>query len=269
MVSPTSRRKAAEHLMKECSRVRSCRVVGLSRSTSRRAVRERNPELAQRVLEIAHKYPRFGFRRVHAMLGGVNIKAVHRIWKKHGLSLKTRKRRRLKVEQRPLILASCPNEVWCLDFAHERLQNGRTVRILGVLDCFTRENLLLKAGASFPSFDVRRELEWLFLVHGRPQMLISDNGPEFRALKTDVEHSFIQPGKPWQNGYIESFFGKLRDELLSCELFGCGSELQARLDEFQEYYNTERPHLGLAGQTPAGFKEGLFKTTNKEAILSN
>jgi len=202
------------------------------------------------------------------MLDGVNIKAVHRIWKKHGLALKTRKRRRLKVEKTCLKHLSAPHQAWAMDFVYERLSNGRMVRILGVLDCFTRENLLLKARPSFPASEVARELEWLYLVHGRPQMLISDNGPEFRALKTEARHSFIQPGKPWQNGYIESFFGKLRDELLSCELFDCGSQLQTKLDEFQEYYNSERPHLGLGGQTPAQFKERLFDTTNDE-ILTN
>lgn len=267
MVSPTSRRRAVEHLMeKECSRVRSCLVVGLARSTSRTKRKERNERLSEQVLGLAAKYPRFGFRRVHAMLDGVNIKAVHRIWKKHGLSQRTRKRRRLKVEKSCLQNVTAPNQAWALDFVHERLSNGRTVRILGVLDCFTRENLLLKASPSFPACEVARELEWLFLVHGHPQRLISDNGPEFRALKTDVERSFIQPGKPWQNGYIESFFGKLRDELLSCELFDCGSELQTKLSEFQEYYNTERPHLGLSGQTPARFKERLFETTNDEIL---
>ena len=112
-----------------------------------------------------------------------------------------------------------PNEAWCLDFAYERVENGRQARILGVLDCFTRENLLLRARPNFPAFQVQEGLEWLFLIHGKPQRIISDNGPEFRALQLSVEHEFIQPGKPWQNGYIESFIGKLRDELLSCDRF--------------------------------------------------
>ena len=150
-----------------------------------------------------------------------------------------------------------------MDFAHEQLENGRHARILGVLDCFTRENLLLKARPSFPAFQVQEELEWLFLVHGKPQRLVSDNGPEFRALSLPIAQAFIQPGKPWQNGYIESFFGKLRDELLSCETFGCGSELQSALDNFQEHYNNKRPHLGLGGLTPAKFKKGLLTQTTK------
>lgn len=135
---------------------------------------------------------------------------------------------------------------------------------------FTRENLLFRARPSFPSFQVQEELEWLFLVHGRPERIVSDNGPEFRALQVSVDQTFIQPGKPWQNGYIESFFGKLRDELLSCEFFGCGSELQVALNDFQEHCNNNRPHLGLGGLTPARFKQRLLTQVERnqpEAIL--
>ena len=107
---------------------------------------------------------------------------------------------------------------------------------------------------------VEKELEWLFLVSGKQQKIVSDNGPEFRAmtLPEGVESRFIQPGKPWQNGYIESFFGKLRDELLSCELFARGSELQVALNDFQDHYNNHRPHLGLGGWTPVNFRKGLL-----------
>ena len=113
---------------------------------------------------------------------------------------------------------------------------------------------------------MEKELEWLFLVSGKPQKIVSDNGPEFRAmtLPEGVESRFIQPGKPWQNGYIESFFGKLRDELLSCELFARGSELQVALNDFQDHYNNHRPHLGLGALTPVNFRKGLL-ATNPEA----
>lgn len=270
MVSPATRRRAANHLVVcKYSRVRACRVVGLSRSSSRRVPKQRNPELREQVLAIASANPRFGFRRVHFRLPGVNIKAVHRIWKAEGLLVKRRPRKRLKVARTEQTLLTGPNQAWCLDFACQRLENGRQARILGVLDCFTRENLLLKARPSFPAFQVQEELEWLFLVHGTPNRLVSDNGPEFRALQLATEQAFIQPGKPWQNGFIESFFGKLRDELLSYNFFGCGSELQSALNDFQEYYNNERPHLGLGGLTPLGFKESLtlLEHNDKEAIL--
>jgi putative transposase len=270
MVSPASRRRAVNHLlMSGFTRVCSCRVAGLSRSSSRTAPKERNPELRLKVLELAGANPRYGFRRVHALLDGVNLKAVHRIWKVEGLRVRRKPRRRIRVVRQEQPALSAANQAWCVDFAHERLENGRQARILGILDCFTRENLLLKARPSYPSFQVQEELEWLFLVHGRPQRLLSDNGPEFRALTLSVEQDFIQPGKPWQNGYIESFFGKLRDELLSCGSYGCGSELQSALDDFQEHYNNQRPHLGLGGLTPARFKMGLLTHTDQkqEAIL--
>ena len=266
MVSPSARRRAMGHLLAiGRPRVRACRVAGLSRSVSRTWPKERNPELRASVLELAAAHPRYGFRRVHALLQGVNLKAVHRIWTAEGLRLRRRPRRRLKVEREAQPMPTAAGQTWCLDFACERLESGRSARILGVLDCFTRENLLLKARHSFPAFQVQEELEWLFLVHGRPGRIVSDNGPEFRALQLSVEHSFIQPGKPWQNGYIESFFGKLRDELLSCERFASGGDLQAALDDFQEHYNNQRPHLGLGGSTPARFKERSHMRQNEEA----
>ena len=271
MVSPSSRRRTVNHLLGAgFTRAKSCRVAGLSRSSSRRPLKERNAQLREKVVELAATNPRYGFRRVHALIPGVNLKAVHRIWKAEGLRVRRRPRKRLKVERKPQPKLTTANQSWCIDFAHERLENGRQARILGVLDCFTRENLLLKARASFPSFQVQEELEWLFLIHGRPQRLVSDNGPEFRALQVSVDQTFIQPGKPWQNGYIESFFGKLRDELLSCEYFTGGAELQSALDDFQEHYNNQRPHLGLGGLSPMRFKQRLQTQTyqnEQEAIL--
>jgi transposase InsO family protein len=192
----------------------------------------------------------------------VNIKAVHRIWKEEGLRLNRRKRRRFKVAAQPRFELTAPNQAWCLDFCHDRLENGRCFRILAVLDCFTRELLLLKAAVHFPSSAVQRELEWLFLVHGKPQRLVSDNGPEFQALKLPegTQAAFIQPGSPWQNGHVESFFDKLRDELLNRELFESGAELQAHLDEHLEFYNHLRPHRSLQGLAPASFKARTSST---------
>jgi putative transposase len=267
MVSLASKRRVVTHLVERgVSRSRACKSVNLGRSSSRIAPGERNPELRAKVLELAAKNPRYGFRRVHALLAGVNIKAVHRIWKSEGLRLKRKPRKRLKVASSPGLELTAPNQAWCMDFVHERLENGRAVRILAVLDCFTRECLCLRAAPSFPSFAVTRELEFLFLVHGSPERLISDNGPEFRALKLDM-HSFIQPGKPWQNGLVESFNGKLRDEVLNAHLFTTGKEVQFHLDEYLHHYNNHRPHLGLKGLTPAKFKEGLTTKQTKEETL--
>ncbi len=267
MVSPASKRRGVNHLLKlGFPRVCACRVLRFSAPSSRYVPKERNPELRAKVLELAGKHPRYGFRRVHALLTGVNIKAVHRIWKEEGLRLKRKPRKRLKVTKQPEVQLTAPGQAWCMDFVHERLENGRQVRILAVLDCFTRECLCLRAAPSFPAFKVKEELEFLFLLHGKPEKLVSDNGPEFRAMNLDIHH-FIQPGKPWQNGFIESFNGKLRDELLNLELFTTGKEVQVHLDEFHDHYNNHRPHLGLGGLTPAQFKEGLTTKQQKEAIL--
>src|SRR5262249_48609455 len=127
------------------------------RTISRKAPSERNPALRERILELSRTHPRFGFRRIHALLPGVNIKAVHRIWKQEGLRLSRRVRKRLRVVRQPQAELSGPNQAWCMDFVHDRLENGRQVRILAVLDCFTRECLLLRAGAQFPSSAVERE----------------------------------------------------------------------------------------------------------------
>jgi len=270
MVSPDGRRRGVFHLLERgFSRTCACRVCRISRPASRHVSKDRSPGLRERVLEIAKANPRYGFRRVHALLPGVNLKAVHRIWKQEGLGVRHRKRRKLVVPKTQGPVLTKANQAWSIDFCHERLENGRQVRILGVLDCFTRECLLLKAAPSYPAFQVENELGWLCLIHGKPEAIVSDNGAEFRAttLPEGVSNRFIQPGKPWQNGYIESFFGKLRDELLSCELFMRGSELQAALDDFVDHYNNHRPHLGLGGLTPAMFKSRSQATQLEMAIL--
>lgn len=271
MVSPRSRRRAVCFLTgRGFPRTCACRVCELSRAASRHVPKERSPGLKEKVLELARANPRYGFRRVHALLPGVNLKAVHRVWRLEGLALRHKRQRRLIVPKGEGLNLTGPGQAWCLDFCFQRLENGRHARILGVLDCFTRECHLLKAASSFPSFAVERELDWLFLVHGKPKAIVSDNGPEFRAmtLPEGVANRFIQPGKPWQNGYIESFFGKLRDELLSFEIFNRGSELQAALEDFQDHYNNHRPHLGLGGLTPASFKKGLTTTRETEILYS-
>jgi len=264
MVSLAQKKRVVVALLaRGFSRLRSCRVAALSRSASRTERKEPNPELREKVMQLARIHPRYGFRRVHALLPGANLKAVHRIWKVEGLRLSRKVRRKLRIQREPAQMLTAPLQSWCMDFASVRLENGRQARILAVLDCFTRELLLLKAAASFPAFQVQSELEWLFLVHGKPTRVVSDNGPEFRALclPGGVKAAFIQPGKPWQNGHVESFFDKLRDERLRGAIFSCGAELQETLDEFHDHYNHHRPHRSLGLQTPATFKKGL---TTKE-----
>ncbi len=270
MVTPAARKRACATLLKAgCSRVRSCRVVEISRAASRYVCKERNPELRGKVLELVREHPRFGFHRIHLLLPGTSLKAVRRIWRAEGLKLRRKVRRRLRVASKPRFDLSAFGDAWCMDFCHETLENGRRVRILAVLDCFTRQCLLLKSAAHFPSSSVQKELDWLFLVHDCPRRIVSDNGPEFRAvsLPDGVEAAYIQPGSPWQNGHVESFFDKLRDEVLNSELFESNAELQSHLDDHFEFYNNRRPHRSLNGLAPSAFAEWQ-STTLKEEILT-
>jgi putative transposase len=165
--------------------------------------------------------------------------------------------------------------VWSIDFASEWLENRRQARIVGILDVTTRENLLLKARPSIRSCHLVKELKWLFLIHGKPKKIRFDNGPEFRSTKLTsflqeqgVEAGFIEPGSPWQNGHIESFFGKLRDELLNMEIFPTGADLNAHLDDFSDHYNNRRPHSALGGLNPATYKEKIKIKMEAEALTS-
>lgn len=275
MVSLASRRKVSLHLMDRGFSVRlSSRVCGRSRGALRRLPKDRNHELRLQVLELSEKHPRYGSPRIWRLLRSmgvlVNRKAVERIWREEGLSLRTRTRKKLKRDRPNISRPAHASEVWSMDFVHERLENGRQVRILGVLDAFTRECLLLKAAPCYRSSDVKRDLEWLFLLLGKPERIRTDNGPEFCALSlpASVHHDFIQPGSPWQNGHIESFFGKLRDELLSCELFTSGAELQECLDEFQSHYNNHRPHSALGGLPPSQFAKRIDSGIIQEATIA-
>ncbi len=183
MVSPAMRRRAFHHLQeKGVSRRLACKVVGLSRNASRRVRAERRPELRAEILKLAEDNPRYGFRRIHMLLKeGVNLKAVHRIWREEGLGLTTRKRKRIQVKAESQPAPTKFGEVWSIDFASEWLENRRQARIVGIIDVATRENLLLKAQPSIRAHHLVKELAWLFLVHGRPKKIRFDNGPEFRS----------------------------------------------------------------------------------------
>jgi putative transposase len=272
MVSPEAKRRAlGPLLLKGVSRRMGCKVVGLSRVASRHERKDRRPDLRTEIHQLAEANPRYGYRRIHDLLGpGINLKAVHRIWRQEGLCLTTRKRRRVQVERDAAPPPTKFGEVWSIDFASQWLENRRQARIVGILDVATRENLLLKARPSIRAGHLVSELAWLFMVHGKPQKIRFDNGPEFRSKavarflsKHGVVAGFVEPGSPWQNGHIESFFGKLRDELLNMEIFPTGADLNAHLLDFQAHYNNRRPHSALAGLTPASYKNMI--TISKEA----
>jgi transposase InsO family protein len=222
--------------------------------------------LTERVVELASRYGRYGYRRITALLQGegwrVNHKRVERLWRREGLKVPARqpKRGRLWLND-----GSClrlkpefPNHVWSYDFMLERTHDGRAFRILNVIDEYTRESLAVKVERHLDHEDVQECLTDLFCERGVPVHLRSDNGPEFiaNALRDwlnqlSVKPLFIEPGSPWENGYVESFNGKMRDELLNREIFYTLKEAQILIEHWRKDYNTIRPHSALGYRPPA------------------
>jgi transposase InsO family protein len=229
---------------------------------------ERDRPLVQRMHTLARRHPRFGYRRIAALLrqeGWAASKArVHRLWRTAGLQVpqKKRKRRRLGTSENGSLRlrAVRPNHVWSYDFLFDTTESGRTLKLMPILDEYTRECLVLDVSTSITSTDVLRRLDGLFAERGMPAHIRSDNGPEFIAeavrdhLRTlHVETRYIEPGAPWQNAYIESFNGKLRDELLEREVFATVLEAQVLTEHWRRTYNERRPHSALDYLTPAAF----------------
>lgn len=221
-----------------------------------------------RLLQIAQEHPRYGYRRAWAILRdegwAVNKKRVHRLWREAGLQVPQRARKRRRVgsgEHSTVRLApQHPNHVWSYDFVFDQTEDGRPLKLLAVLDEYTRECLALVVGRSLTSRHVIETLDRLIRERGAPAFVRSDNGPEFiaqrvgaylLAAESDAKH--IDPGAPWQNGYTESFNGKLRDELLSQELFGSLAEARVLAERWRRHYNEERPHSALRYLAPAAF----------------
>ena len=279
-MSPERRRRTVEVVRnrlgpQQVSERRICRVLGQSRSTQR--YHRRKPDDDRRLIDELHRwvewYPRFGSERVHQMLLGtgwrVNFKRVHRLWKQEHFQVpgKQRKRRRLPgqsahgcVRHRALYR----NHVWSYDFLSDRTEDGRQLKLLVVIDEFTRECLAAEVGRTFTARDVMLTLQYLFAVRGTPEHVRSDNGPEFIAKELQrwleraaVRTLYIQKASPWENGYVESFNGKLRDELLNRELFLSVPEARYVLDEWRQEYNHRRPHGSLNWQTPAAYAAKL------------
>lgn len=250
--------------------------MGLSRNNQTSAKRDIETEaLRRRILELAAKHNRFGYRRIHGILTRqegwqVNEKRVHRLWKQESLQVKKRKHRR-KRKQNMLVLipqqAKSPNHVWTVDFVHDTLASGRGIRLLSVVDEFTRECLAIRVEYSLKSEDVRMTLEILFKDYGRPLYLRSDNGSEFVAncLQNWLKQQgtmplLIDPGSPWQNGKCESFNGRFRDECLSAEWWGSLREAQNVIEMWRDHYNTQRPHSALDYWTPHQFAAAWYST---------
>ena len=248
---------------------RACNVLGQARTTQRRrpALSSDEKRLTEEIIALASRYGRYGYRRITALLNnehgwGVNHKRVQRIWRKEGLKVpkKQPKRGRLWLNNGSCIRLRPEHKdhVWSYDFMVDRTANGRAFRILNIIDEFTRECLSIKVNRKISSQDVIDELFNLFIFRSIPAHIRSDNGTEFTARavrkwlnKLGIKTLFIEPGSPWENGYVESFNGKLRDELLNWEIFYTLTEAKVLIEQWRKEYNQVRPHSALKYQPPA------------------
>lgn len=268
MVKAASRREAARYLQQssKVSERHAGRVLSLSNSSlrycSRRACTE---ELRQRLRELAHERPRYGYQRLWVLLRRegwrVNHKRVYRLYCEEGLKLRKRRRRgRAQVERVPLPQPMKAGERYSMDFMRDTLADGRVFRTLNIVDDYTRECVAIEVDTSLPGERVVRVLERLAAIGRQPLHIVVDNGPEFTSRAVDqwaarrgVSLRFIDPGKPIQNAYIESFNGKFRDECLSQHWFISLEEARHVTEEWRIDYNELRPHRSLQQQTPAEF----------------
>jgi len=270
-VTVEARRAVVEHLQQEhgLSQRRSCRLSAAPRSSCRYVRRRAEPVgLRQRLIELAAQRPRFGYPRLAVLLRregrAVNRKLVWRLYREEGLALRRRRKKRLAVPRRPLPVPTRCDDTWSLDFIHDRLSSGRSFRTLTIVDDFTRECPALEVDTSLSGVRVVAVLERLWQQGRRPRRLRLDNGTELTSLALDgwahrrgVELHFIDPGKPSQNGFIESFNGKLRDECLDMHVFASLREAQVLIEAWRRDYNTCRQNESLGWRTPSEYAAAL------------
>ncbi len=252
----------------DVSERRACKVLGQPRAVQRYLPRRRDDEdeLTGRIVEYAGVYGRYGTRRITALMRNdgmhVNHKRVERIWKREGLKVprKQPKRGRLGLNDGSCVRlgAQHKDHVWAYDFVQDVTHDGRPFRMLTIVDEYTRECLAIDVARNIRSDDVLQHISWLMATRGVPMYIRSDNGPEFTANavrdwlgKVGVQTLFIEPGSPWENGYCESFNGKLRDELLNGEIFYTLQEAKVLIERWRVHYNTVRPHSSLGYRPPA------------------
>ena len=265
MVTPVAEREAVAHLMAGhgMSERRAYRVLGCCRMTARyQTVRVDDVDLCEGMKALAHKRRRFGYRRLHVLLRRegheVNHKRLFRMYREEKLHVRrTGGRKRAIGTRAPMLVPMAPNQQWSLDFVSDQLTDGRRFRALTVVDNCTRECLALIADTSLSGARVARELAAIIQRRGKPMMIISDNGTEFTSNailafvdKRKVDWHYIAPGKPTQNAFIESFNGRLRDELLNETLFPSLAHARATPADWRDDYNIDRPHSSIGWQTP-------------------
>ena len=245
-----------------------CRALGLARSSFYRCGKEsvESRRVRHEIVRLSGEHPRYGYRRITVLLRRegfeVNAKRVQRIRREEGLSVSKRQRRmkRLGVSTAVRQRAGTVNEVWRWDFVEDQTENGTRFRILSLIDEYSRRCLAVHVAWSIRAVNVITVVEAAIERHGRPRHLRSDNGPEFIAYaiqdwlkQNGIKTIYIKPGSPWENGHIESFHDKLRDECLNRELFGSLLEAQIILEQWRNEYNDQRPHSSLGYQTPSEY----------------
>ena len=283
MVSPHAKRAGVRYLMtdRKYSQRQACALVRVARSSARyqSRIKPQEVELIAGIRQLANRHQAYGCPRITALLRregcSVNHKRVHRLWKLEGLQLPRRKPRKQRRGPKVEVVhqAEYYNHVWSYDFLEDRTESGNKLRIPSVLDEYTRECLEIRVERSIAAVKVIDTLEWLALVRGLPDYIRSDNGPEFVAktirqwLKDNhCQTIYIKPGSPWENPYIESFNGKLREECLNRYAFANGREAQEITAGWREEYNRYRPHSSLGYQTPEEFANSIVRPLD---ILDN
>lgn len=278
--------KAAIGQMKQeyaFSERRACGLVMMAVSTYRYESSRSDEPLRTQLVQLAREKPRFGYRRLHVLLRRtgerVNHKRLHRIYCEAGLMIRRKKRKHCVREGKPLLVRSAANQEWALDFVHDAVACGRAIRVLSVVDAYTRECLALEVDTSFASRRVTRVLEQIVSERGQPQAIRCDNGPELTSrhflawcIDRQIELLHIQPGKPTQNARVESFHGRLREECLSVSWFQNLFDARRKIAAWRTEYNEERPHSSLGYKTPREFAQAQaagFYTAVQEARDSN
>ena len=270
---------SVEHIRSEYAFTerRACRLLLVPVSSYRYKPRRNNDGLRERLVALAREKPRFGYRRLHVLLERegrqVNHKRVHRVYREAGLALRRKKRKHCVRTSAPLGIYTEPNQEWALDFVHDVTASGRSIRVLNVIDAYTRESLAMEVDTSFAGLRVTRVLDQIIAERGLPRAIRCDNGPELTsrhflawALDRKIDLIHIQPGKPTQNGYVESFNGKLREECLRVNWFQNLFEARRIIANWRHDYNERRPHSSLNYLTPAEFAAKTSRGKDADSV---
>lgn len=267
-MTAAQRRRAVEHLKsRRYSERRACRLVGFSRSAAWYRLQGRNDQdLRARLKVLAERYPRYGYPTLHDMLRMeglvINPKRTYRLYREEGLQVRTKRRKKITRPRVPLAVPSAVNERWSVDFVADQLANGRRFRVFNVVDDFSRECVLQVVDFSIGGLRLTRELDELAETRTLPRKIVMDNGPEltskamyFWARKRRVKLHFIQPGKPTQNAFVESFNGKFREYCLDLNWFASLQDARSIIERWRQHYNHVRPHRSLGRMPPAMFAQ--------------